>query len=481
MRKKLILYCIIYALILNGCSYADSKGDTYNHDIPLIESDKDFDNFSNQSKLDISEYENTNELKIDNNNFIIDTYEMIQNLNTLCESPRKFGTEGEDRAAEFLTNKLINYGYVSELQYFNVYNRNILDAIHAPSISEYFQIDKDELLGKAKNIVTLSNNKDKRDLYLVAHYDTTKNSIGSADNGSGVIVVLEVAKQLQKIVLPFNVKVVFFSAEEFALQGSTYFISKMSKNEKENSIGCINIDLVGQVGEPEIMLKTITNQINVLSILIDKYHDFKHEFGSASDHRSFYMGGIPVVYFGDNINNKIEDNSPVDSVDINKLKELTEILCEFISNLDLNEYNDLLKNSYSESYTIIDGQIEILGYTLTEAKEILKEDGSGSKQQYKLSSDNGSNIIITEEDNRFVDMNSTNITAKYHLYEDQIKYTTIQDNSDELIIYYQDLFTSNNYGKLEGEIDLNTALELIKNRDLLINNKIQWYEQKADR
>ena len=46
-----------------------------------------------------------------------------------------------------------------------------------------------------------------------------------------------------------------------------------------------------------------------------------------------------------------------------------------------------------------------------------------------------------------------------------------QDNSNGIVVYYQDLYISNNYGELVGKIDLNTALELIKNRTDLINEE----------
>lgn len=471
MRRKLIICSIFCSLLLVNCSYLSGNKSNYNKDNVIADTTNNSNNELPFLDESISDVVTMDESVIDNYKFVIDTNEMMQNLTTLCESPRRFGTEGEEKASNFLNQKLISYGYETGFQEFNVYSRNILDAIHASSISEYFQVDKDKLLGEGKNIVTLSGNKGKKDLYLVAHYDTTKNSLGAVDNGSGVIVVLEVAKQLQNLDLPFNLRVVLFSAEEFALQGSTYYVSQLSQKEKSNAIGCINIDLVGQIGEPEIILKTIMNQINILSVLMDGYHNFNNESGSASDHRSFYMGGIPVISFGDDINHNKEDISPMDNIDINKLKELAQVLCEFIVNLDLKEYNELLESSYSENYTINPKQTELLGYTLTEAKEFLKEDGSGSKQQFKLSNTNGTNVVITEEDSRFLNPLKIYEIDAYSLYEEQVKYKIKQDNSDGIVIYYKDLFTSNNYGELKGIIDLYTALELIKNRTDLINEE----------
>lgn len=471
MRRKLIICSIFCSLLLVNCSYLSGNKSNYNKYNVIADTTNNSNNGSPFLDESISDAVITYEPVIDNYKFVIDTNEMTQNLTTLCESPRRFGTEGEEKASNFLNQKLISYGYETEFQEFNVYNRNIVDAIHASSIAEYFQVNKDEFLGKGKNILTLSTNNGKKDLYLVAHYDTTKNSFGSVDNGSGVIVVLEVAKQLYNLDLPFNLKVVFFSAEEFALQGSTYYVSQLSQNEISNTIGCINIDLVGQIGEPEIILKTISNQINVLSVLIDRSYNFEHGFGSASDHRSFHMGGIPVIYFGDDINNRKEDSSPMDSIDINKLKKLAKILCEFIANLDIKEYDELLKNEYSDNYFINSNQKDILGYSLTEAREILKVDGSGSKQQYKLNNTNGTNVVITEEDIRFLDTTRIYEIENYLLYEEQVKYYVKQDNSNGIVVYYQDLYISNNYGELVGKIDLNTALELIKNRTDLINEE----------
>ena len=57
-----------------------------------------------------------------------------------------------------------------------------------------------------------------RRLIIGAHYDTTPNSPGANDNGSGVAAALVVAEELSDDELPFDLRFVLFGSEEIGLE-----------------------------------------------------------------------------------------------------------------------------------------------------------------------------------------------------------------------------------------------------------------------
>ncbi|MFS0673447.1 M20/M25/M40 family metallo-hydrolase [Ornithinibacillus sp. 179-J 7C1 HS] len=89
-------------------------------------------------------------------------------------------------------------------------------------------------------------------LVLSAHYDHLGDDPdghrfpGAVDNGSGVAIVLEMARRLVQQELPFNVTFAFFTGEESGLLGARHFV----KNTQLPVSAVINIDGVGY--EPEL-------------------------------------------------------------------------------------------------------------------------------------------------------------------------------------------------------------------------------------
>lgn len=472
MKKLIIILICLPLLLLVSCSHNDKENEKLQFDTKEIDTSqynkidtKEELNSLDQNTIDINEEETVEDIKDVN----LEDNELYENLKILCESPRIYNTDGERRASEYLIKKLSEYGYQTKTQEFPVYKKEFDDFLTASSIWKYFYkfTGNDDSIGTGKNIIATKENTDgKRTLYITAHYDTT-DTTGAIDNGSGVVVALEITRQLQALNLPLNIEVIFFSAEEFGLQGSTYFVSQLSTEEKENALGCINIDLVGQNQDDcEVILKTYLAQINVLSLLMDGYYQFQHGRGEASDHTSFYMGGIPVIYFADNITHQLEDTlaNPLDGVDIEKLKELTKILCNFIINFNLDEYDNIIKNPYTKEYEELPDTEDVMGFSLVQINKILKDNGSGSKIQYILKKDKDNQLKISEEDNRFLDEELTRQIENFDVYEEHIRYKVIEEKENNTIIQYKDESTSFNYGILEGNITVVEALQLIEDR-----------------
>jgi len=101
---------------------------------------------------------------------------------------------------------------------------------------------------QSSNIVAFMGSKaeDAREIIISAHYDSYKTSPGADDNGSGVGVLLELAKHFKKLKIPDNFRIIFiaFGAEEAALVGSREYLKSHSKS-LENCQLLINLDQVG--------------------------------------------------------------------------------------------------------------------------------------------------------------------------------------------------------------------------------------------
>lgn len=170
----------------------------------------------------------------------VSNQEIIQIIDTLSSDyyeGRGFGSEGIEKAAQFIEN------YLKELK-----------------IKPYFETYRDsfEVRGKiGYNIIGLIEGTDstltKEFVILSAHYDhmgkinsqTDSIKNGANDNASGVSSVLNIAKLLVNTRLnKRSVIVALFSGEEIGLTGSAHF-SKKIITEKEKLYCGVNIDMIG--------------------------------------------------------------------------------------------------------------------------------------------------------------------------------------------------------------------------------------------
>lgn len=94
---------------------------------------------------------------------------------------------------------------------------------------------------------------------------------------------------------------------------------------------------------PIILISTVSNEKKDCEM--DEYHTFGHSRSEASDHLSFYMGETPVIYFADDIVSvKDSTDNPLEELDVVKLKDLIQIICDFIIDFNTDHYYNLIKN-----------------------------------------------------------------------------------------------------------------------------------------
>ena len=167
------------------------------------------------------------------------------------------------------------------------------------------------------NVVGYLDNGAENTIVLGAHFDhlgygedhnslwTGKPAIhhGADDNASGTATVLELSKLLKKSKLTKNNYLfIFFSGEELGLFGSKYFTEHPTIDLKKVNY-MINLDMVGRLNPAS---KTITiggygTSPTWSTVLPEKTKAINVKFDSSgigpSDHTSFYLKEIPVLFF----------------------------------------------------------------------------------------------------------------------------------------------------------------------------------------
>ena len=242
---------------------------------------------------------------------------------------RTAGTEGEALAATYLENKLTSFGYGSDELAQVKAQSFLLDDLEG-IVHNYTEQTSSNIIAELKFV----NNT--KQVIIGAHYDnayslyygtSTTLSSGAFDNGTGVAVLLDLAKRFYDYkyvlneMLPFNVTFVFFGAEEIGLMGSGYFVSKMSETEKKNTLMMINLDVIAggknlyvygediknpqedyfsniskQHSQSGNIQKMPANMGTIVGLSVSGSRPYMHT-GHQSDNLSFMDAGIPIAFF----------------------------------------------------------------------------------------------------------------------------------------------------------------------------------------
>ena len=215
--------------------------------------------------------------------------------------------------------------------------RGLLRALETGGTVEV-RVSKEPLAQQpSRNVVAELNNdiEDDETLVIGAHYDTTPNSSGANDNGSGVAAALVVAEELSDDELPFDLRFVLFGAEEIGLNGSFAYVGGLGEGESENILAMINLDVVG-TGE----LTGIGTE-RMVELAVETAADIGFELGTVdlgagygSDHIAFMLAGIDVIFlFADDVT---YINSPLDTLEHlqpEPLAQSVELTLEIIERL----------------------------------------------------------------------------------------------------------------------------------------------------
>lgn len=169
---------------------------------------------------------------------------------------------------------------------------------------------------------------------------------GADDNASGTSGVLALAKHFAQNPPKRSIMFVFFTAEESGLLGSKYFVNSDIMT-KYKIVSMLNLDMIGRYKD-DLMIGGIGTTTQFKEIVENSNSNYKFKLKlensgkGPSDHQSFYLKNIPVLFFFTGIH---EDyHTPRDTferikkADYIKLTNYILDIANFITN-DINKYN----------------------------------------------------------------------------------------------------------------------------------------------
>lgn len=267
--------------------------------------------------------------------------------------------------------------------------KNLLTGIAENQKSNSFPVKKKQITVnvnrktehiQAKNVIGIVEGSDPvlKDecVVFMAHYDhigidTSGNVFnGADDNGSGTVLLLEVAEAFMSLEPKPKRSIVFLwvTAEEVGLLGSQYYI-KNPVFPVDKTVACFNIDMAGRVFETRDTvwnksakmvkdfdgLYTLTNDIwpglkeintakcKTLDLIPD--YSLPSGFLRSSDHYSFHSAGVPVINYATGYHadyHKTTDE--ISRINFDKMKRVAD-LC-FLVGLEIanREKIELTKN-----------------------------------------------------------------------------------------------------------------------------------------
>ena len=174
---------------------------------------------------------------------------------------------------------------------------------------------------------------------------------GADDNASGVSILIELVNSIKNINPKRSVVFVGFGAEEMGLLGSKYFVDSRIIPEDKIHI-MINMDMVGRLNKNQVLSISGTKTAGVLEDVLNDVlnsSSLKHTFSASgygpSDHSSFYVKDIPVLFFFTGAHT--DYHTPYDDINTLNYKGMKKIE-KFIFSL-VKELDDIEKLQFSKT------------------------------------------------------------------------------------------------------------------------------------
>ncbi len=221
---------------------------------------------------------------------------------------RGLGTEGIDRAAEYIAERFREAGLEPA----------------GDEKGSYFQTWEEEVSGlgqavRMKNVIGVIPGKKPefsgQSVVIGAHYDHLglgwpdvrgenrgKVHPGADDNASGVALLIELAGELRKNLSPDrSVVFVAFTGEESGKRGSQYYAAHQQQFPVEKCIGMLNLDTVGRLGKKKLLVlgagsaREWVHIFRGASYVTGVETEMVSEKLDSSDQISFEIVGVPAV------------------------------------------------------------------------------------------------------------------------------------------------------------------------------------------
>jgi len=286
---------------------------------------------SKYTELSTKSYIKTND-QINISNMIDQVNEsiLLYYLEGLVEiGPRYTGSDNCKEAAEYINNEFKKMGLYSFIQPWSYFRR------------------------KCQNVVATINGTDQSSdavFILCAHYDTTSNSPGANDDGSGIAAMMTIAKIFSESSFNHTIKFIAFSGEEVGLFGSHYYASKAYEKD-ENIIAVLNLDTIGYAyteNDGDIFRLWLPERsewlLDFVKNICEKYKDYFNfkiqpvpTFGC--DHGSFIDYGFDGVLFGQyaNLDGMHTPDDTIVKINFTYLEKITKCVLVTLYELSIKE------------------------------------------------------------------------------------------------------------------------------------------------
>jgi Zn-dependent M28 family amino/carboxypeptidase len=157
---------------------------------------------------------------------------------------------------------------------------------------------------RAVNVIADLRGRSGGAVLLGAHLDSVANGPGINDNGSGSALVLEVARQAQRLgVRPARgLRFAFWGAEELGLVGSSAYLRSLSARKRGQILAVLNFDMVGSPNYGRFVYDGDNGPAGSARIegLFRAYFAARRQsveevfLEGSSDHAPFAQAGLPV-------------------------------------------------------------------------------------------------------------------------------------------------------------------------------------------
>lgn len=214
---------------------------------------------------------------------------MMKTVEDISQIPRHPTDATHEGAIEYVTNKFEEYGYNVERQEFEYeainWNTGTSGTVSGANLIAVKKADL-EPTGDV--------------LILGAHYDGVAGMPAANDNGSGLSVLLELARVLKDLPSDTEIRFVAFDAEEDGLCGSKEYVKQLTDTDK--IIGMLNFDMLGGAKAGKVEIHTADEQDCYLIDILRRNYEFSDVVrqphpGGGSDYMSFPSRLIPAVDF----------------------------------------------------------------------------------------------------------------------------------------------------------------------------------------
>ncbi|WP_042146765.1 M28 family peptidase [Paucisalibacillus sp. EB02] len=218
----------------------------------------------------------------------IDVSKIYDHISHLAEEigPRVAGTEGEWAAVQYIADQYRQLGLEVSIQ--------------------EFQFQRGSTTITSHNVIATKKAHKNHDtgqiIYVGSHHDSVPGSPGASDNASGVGVNLELARVLSNMQTDTEIRFLTFGGEEFGLRGSRHYVSTLSEEELDRSVGMFNFDMVGSANAGDMIMFTVDGERNTITNLaasssLRVFEPLTYGRVGRSDHQPFHDAGIASAAF----------------------------------------------------------------------------------------------------------------------------------------------------------------------------------------